>query len=298
MPGKNCRVVLGVDTPARGAYREAMNVFLFLRHSVPVIGICAVLAAVSAVPVSAGTVALASHQAVYDIHLHRAGAGAGVVAAGGRAFYRVERGCDGWQVENRTSLLLTYEGDQTVKQVWSQASWESEDGRSFRSRVAEYRPDGSAERITSRARLGPEGGTALFTEPEDIERALPAQTRFPMAHLQELLDIAAGGGGHLRRVLFDGGNTDNPYTVNVAVLGPADAQSAEAVRKRFDLLATSGWRMHMAFFPFGGRTATPDYEVTGTFRADGIVYELLQDFGTFSLSLTLRELELFGKPDC
>lgn len=281
-----------MDSNPRPAYRDGMNPRVFL--SLSLLGL---LAWAAAVPAKAGP-ALVPHQAVYDIRLDRAAAGGAIVGAVGRAVYRVEKACGGWLVENRTSLLIRYEGDQTLRQIWSQASWEADDGRAFRSRVVEYRPDGANERTTSRARLGDGGGEAIFTEPERFERSLPEGTRFPMAHLAEILDVAAAGKGRLRRVLFDGGNTDNPYTVNVAVLGDADPAKAEVLARRFKLEKAPGWRLHMAFFPHAGRAPVPDYEVTGSFRADGVAYDLVQDFGTFGLGLRLEELTLLDPPNC
>lgn len=242
------------------------------------------------------TAGLAAHKAVYEIRLDRA-AGGGVLAATGTAVYKVERVCSGWTMENLTSLTLSYEGEGDFRQMWTLASWESADGTDFRARVIEYGREGVVERVTSTAHVGPRGGRAVYSDPAPVERTLPVDTRFTMAHLAEVLEIAKGGGRQLSRVLFDGGNKDNPYTVNAVVLRPA-AAAAREVASRFKLPEVPAWRVHMAFFPYGVQSGEPDFEIEGTYRTDGIAADVVQDFGSFRLRLKLKDLKLIDNPDC
>lgn len=243
------------------------------------------------------TAALAGHKAVYEIRLDKA-AGGGVLAAAGTSVYKVERVCTGWTMENLTTLTLTYESEGDFRQMWTMASWESGDGADFRGRVIEYRPEGEVERVTSRAHVGPDGGRAVYTEPEPVERALPKDTRFTMTHLADVLATAKAGGRQLSRVLFDGGNKDNPYTVNAIILRKAPETEVKELARRFKLPDAPAWRVHMAFFPYGVQSGEPDFEIEGTYRADGIASDVVQDFGAFRLRLKLKELKLNGKPDC
>lgn len=246
---------------------------------------------------SVSTAALSGHKAVYDIRLDKA-PGGGVLAAAGTSVYKVDRACSGWTTENLTTLTLTYESEGDFRQMWTMATWESGDGADFRGRVIEYRTEGEVERVTSRAHVGVNGGRAVYSEPEPVERALPKDTRFTMTHLAEVLETAKAGGRQLSRVLFDGGNKDNPYTVNAIVLRQMPAAEASELARRFELPDMPAWRIHMAFFPYGVQTGEPDFEIEGTYRADGIASDVVQDFGSFRLRLKLKELKLTGKPDC
>jgi EipB-like len=238
------------------------------------------------------------HQALYQISLASADAKSGVVSARGAVLYRFTDACDGWTAENRTLLRLGYdEGDENESE-WSHLSWESKDGAAYRFRVRDVQNGELSDELEGQASLtGKTGGLAQFAKPDQSERQLPPGTLFPTHHMMALLAAAHAGKRLLATTVFDGASLDNPYTVNAvfAKAPPAIRRALAAKVKRPDLPV---WALRLAFFPAAASEATPKFEIGINFREDGIADDIVQDFGDFTLRLTLKHIELLPKPDC
>jgi len=239
------------------------------------------------------------HQALYRVSLASAEARSGIASVRGAVLYRFADVCDGWTVENRTLMRLGYGEGGESETEWSHLSWESKDGLRFRFHVRDVRDGEPFEEVEGEATLDRPGGpgTARFVRPEDSELALPAGTLFPTRHLAALLEAARSGRRHESRVVFDGSNLDNPYSIGAVIRKvPENARRALALRAKLD--ERPAWSLRLAFFPYAGREATPKFEIGLTVRDDGIADSIVQDFGDFVLRLTLQEVELLPEPDC
>jgi len=247
----------------------------------------------------AAGIELLSHRALYRMSLAEAAGSSQVIAGDGRMMYRVARGCDGWTVENRTFLRLTYDDGRETETIWTFASWESSDGLDFRFR-ARYEQNGNTiEKLTGAARLDRVGGAgkATFADPADTIVSLPEGTMFPTAHMHAVLDAAVAGRRTLNRVVFDGASLDNPYSVN-AVFGVLPEEQALDMAEAASLPPVPSWWAQMAFFPVASRESLPEFEVSGRYRTDGVTDRLTQDFGDFALKVDLDRLEVLPAPEC
>lgn len=252
-----------------------------------------------AVPAELAAAELLSHRAIYRMSLDAATGGSEVIAADGMMLYRFAAACDGWTVENRTYLRLSYENGADTETVWTFVSWEAADGLKFRFN-ARYEQDGSVmEKLRGEARLkSPDaGGSARFSLPEEKVVELPAGTLFPTEHMRELVAAAQADRILLDEVVFDGSSLENPYRVN-AIMAALPAAEAEAVAKAADLPPSPAWWVRMAFFPSRGDEPLPEFELGARYRDDGVADEITQHFEDFSLVLRLKELEVLPKPDC
>lgn len=260
--------------------------------------------AVLAVPgegVQAGAAAgtLQPHRAIYRLSLAKTATRGDVAAADGSMFYRFAQGCDGWTVENRTVLQLTFQSGGEAETIWTFASWESADGLQFRF-YTRYEQDGEmVERLAGRAVLEGVGGagTVTFTEPADRVIALPLGTVFPAEHIRVLIQAAQRGQRTLETVVFDGASLDNPYLIH-AVVKPLAKTQYEPLAAKTGLSPIPAWFTHMAFFPYSQRAPEPEFEIAAQYRADGIADRIIQYFSEFTLSVQLGEFEALAKPEC
>lgn len=264
--------------------------------------ICVVLALlVVAVPAELAAAELLSHRAIYRMSLDGATGGSDVVAADGMMLYRFTEACDGWTVENRTYLRLSYERGTDTETVWTFVSWEAADGKKFRFN-ARYEQDGSViEKLRGEASLKAAGarGTARFSLPEEQVVRLPSGTMFPTEHMRKLVTAAQAEQKILSEVVFDGSSLENPYRVN-AVLAPLSPGQAKALAEAAGLPPSPAWWVRMAFFPYyeEGEDALPEFELGARYRDDGVADQITQHFDDFSLVLRLRDLEALPRPDC
>jgi hypothetical protein len=257
------------------------------------------LSLVTLAPQGLGAVELLPHRAVYRMSLISATRGSEVVGADGAMFYRFAQGCDGWTIENRTYLRLTYESGADTETVWTYASWEANDGLGFRFH-ARYDQNGRIiEKLEGEADLSAKGasGTARFVRPAEKVIKLPEGTLFPTEHMRKFIDVAAAGGKSLAEVVFDGASLDNPFLVN-ALFGPLSQADADAVATAAGLAPSPAWWARMAFFPYYSPTALPEFEIGAEYRADGVADSITQHFDDFTLKVRLKELEILPPPEC
>lgn len=249
---------------------------------------------------------LAPHQAIYAMHLSSTKFGSGVTNASGNMSYKFSDSCDGWTVENKTVLSFSYSDGEPVATTWDFVTWESKDGLHYRFRVRSTRDGVVNEEIAGTAQLEGhgKGGVAKYNLPEPKIMRLPKGTIFPTDHTRHVLETAQKGERILHRTLFDGTGTDGTFNVN-ALIGrtlsintPSAGFASNNTAINKSLLSVPSWPTQMAFYPAGDTNSMPDYEVTVRYFANGVVDDVLQSFGTFSLKGTLERLEILPKPDC
>lgn len=242
---------------------------------------------------------LLPHRASYRMSLASATRTSGLVAAKGVMIYTFGKSCDGWTVENRTHLALTYESGAYAETLWTFVSWESADGLDFRFR-AQFEESGRiVEKVRGYATLTGKGGagTAWLAEPAETEIELPEGTIFPTEHMIRLIAAGERGDSALAEIVFDGTSLQNPYLVN-ALLGPLPRHAEQALADSAGLSPAPAWWTRLAYFPLHSREPTPEFELGAHYRADGVASEITQQFDDFTLRVRLDRLETLARPEC
>lgn len=269
---------------------------------ISVLGFAAAVVGANPTPVAAEEVpiALAAYKAVYRITLETARHESAVVGANGKMIHRFYRNCDAWLTQAATVLDLHYDDDSHGQLFWKHGAWESFKGDRFRSIVSETHADGGEHQIKASVQLPQRGsaGVARYSAPKEFETPLPVGTLFPVGHFKEVLAAAQEGRSQISSVLFDGTSEDNPFDVHAAILGPASPAEVAATNRKFGLTPVPAWRIQMVFVPRMDSAGVPDYEVEATYREDGIATKIIQDFGSFSVRIALKELEKLAGPEC
>lgn len=265
-----------------------------------------------------------SHRVVYQMNLGKATSGASVQAANGQMFYRFQQGCADWEVETRVFLRLTHglqDGTEDVETTWTYESFEDFGGDRFRFDV-EHKHNGSViETLAGNAWRTVRGATATYDTGND-DKNMPRSAMFPTAHLEAVLERARQGETRFSDVVFDGASEQNPYRVNVFVVGRVMASSNEP-KKKPKIIAGSRqvpvimsnadafqkaslgqlpkspvWRVRLAYFPTENASDLPEFEIEVDFREDGVAQRIIQDFGDFQLNLTPVQFEVLPPKAC
>ena len=63
-------------------------------------------------------------------------------------------------------------------------------------------------------------------------------------------------------------------------------------------MTPKSWRVKLAFFPQASKEADPDYEITVRLYANGVVGDMVLEYGNFSLDAKLDKAEALAKPKC
>jgi hypothetical protein len=250
--------------------------------------------------VAVAGVDLLPHRAVYAMSLGDRDGGGDIVRAAGQMVYRFAETCDGWTVENKTLLSLSYEDGRDVKTRWSFASFETLDGGRYQF-SSRYDQDGETlEELRGVAEQPEHDGQpkeAVFAEPNDHLVPLPDGTVFPTDHIKEMIQAANEGQQTVSRVVFDGASLKNPYFVN-AVITRKPAEGLEKLAASTGLPELPSWKIRMAFFLYDADAELPEFEIEALYRADGVADEIVQHFDDFSLRVRLKSIEVLDRPDC
>ena len=262
----------------------------------------AVLAALAAGPGgwrAANAAGFLPHRAVYDLSLAKSSSGGTMARAEGKLEFEWADVCTGWTVSQRTRVRMVTNEGRAIEFGWSLNALESRDGRRYRFFIRRINADGSDEDVRGEARLPAPGlrGTAVFDAPKSRTVALAKGTLFPTAHSLALMEAAAKDALPLWRTVFDGSGDDGRFGVNAAL---TEALAADA-RKGFQsplLRGQESWRLRLAYFGMDETVSEPEHEQALRIYANGIVDEMLLDYGEFVLRADLELLEALAPLDC
>jgi hypothetical protein len=251
---------------------------------------------------------IAPYRAIYHLTLVSTKPSSGVVGASGAMFDEWGETCDGLTEQERSYLRLDYDGEDSVTLTTTLVDWESKDGLQFRFNQRRLRNGEPDEEIKGEARLdGPgKGGTAEFTKPEPTTLTLAPGVLFPMSHTRFLIKRAQTGERLVVAQVFDGGAVENASEVSAAIAQKLAPGTRQPIGKAKATVKASGdpsldrpaWRMRLAYFLPDPNAETPDYEETILLLDNGVVQDMLLDYGDYVIHATLDEIEKLPKPRC
>lgn len=252
-------------------------------------------AAVAATPIQ-------PHRAIYELALSSSQSGSGIIGAGGQLYFEWADACDGWAVEQRYKLRLSYtDSDDSDLQI-SLVSWEAKNGQRYRFEVKKMSNGEIDEDIRGTAQVSKgKRGLARFTTPEPARFTLPKDVLFPSAHTIALIEAAKAGQVFLSRHVFDGGSVEGATLVSAAISLARPANPKEAN----PLLKGRSWGMRMAFFPDAAGVdpqtqgeEQPDYELGADLLENGVSRAMTLDYGQFAVRAKLLKVEPLAAAKC
>lgn len=250
-------------------------------------------------PASAA-VTFTPHRAVYELSLEKSRANGSISRAQGKLEFEWADICTGWTVRQKTLVQLVSEDGRVIDFGWTLNSLESKDGTYYRFFIRRLNAGTATEIQRGEARLdGPgQGGIATYSEPEAREVMLPKGTLFPTAHSLLLMSAAENDRFPLWRKIFDGSGDDGGlYGISAAFTGAIPA-GAKAQLKSPLLQGKKSWRLQLAYYGADESVSLPEHEQLFRIYANGIVDEMLLDYGDFTLRADLTTLEALPAPQC
>lgn len=251
---------------------------------------------------------LAPHRAVYDLKLEKSLNSANLTDANGRMVFEVTGSkCEGYLVSMRFLLsVLDTKGTTNLTDVRS-SSWEDGGAQRFRFNTSQYYNQKlSKTTIGDAARqqkgLGikvkiksPKQGSAKFKE----------KTYFPTEHTKLVIDYAIEGKKFLNAPIYDGSENGNTLYDTTTFIGKEYKEDkfvlTSKIKNLDQLKGMKSWPVAMSFFDTKKSTKQdllPDYEISFRLYKNGVSRELLIDYGDFSLTGELKNIEFFPQTKC
>lgn len=263
------------------------------------------IAVIAAAPAWAAGIAVDPHEALYSLTLDSAKAASGVVAANGAMFYKWGETCDGWTLEQRFHLRISYAEQDPTEISSTLVTYESKDGLRYRFNERRLRNGELDAEIRGEARLdGPgKGGVAEFTKPEATTLKLRPGVLFPTAHTLTLIKAAEAHEQFISRYVFDGSEVENAGEVSAFIGAPLPPPGPKATKPLNDpLLQHQSWPMRLAFFPATGSGASdqtePDYELSMRLLENGVSQDMKLDYSDYVIGAMLTDIKALPRPGC
>ena len=263
--------------------------------------VCAIYSGITiAFAVETNRDSLQPHKALYKISLVEAKSGAQIVNVSGDMYYEMTMTCDAWLTDHRFNLRYEYADAPSIQVKSNFATYESFDGKDFNFTSTRRRNGVIYEEIQGYAVLGPDGGQAVYKNPEGVTFQLPKNTRFPMRHTLDLLAEAKKRKRFFNSTVFDGSDDEGPVEINAFIGETVNVIAGMEAAPKIDmtLLNTPAREMRLAFFPLNEVNAQADYEMEMHFHDNGVVSNMVVEYQTFSIEQDLIALEKLSSPKC
>lgn len=257
---------------------------------------------------SAVAQALTPHRAVYDLSLARADASVNMLSAKGRLVYEISGApCEGFTVNSRfVTRTVDREGSTQLNDLRSATFETFEPGAEFNFVNQTLVGDEVASVLDGTATAKASGTIVAITQPKTSAVELPRAV-FPTQHTFLLLEAAADGDRVIEAPVFDGGGNADEVFNTTSLIGSGETGLPEASERERAVFAAlpdaDGMSVHKLVISYFSQDSTggegvPEYVISFQMLNNGISYDATFDYGGFTLTGRLAELELGPASDC
>jgi hypothetical protein len=277
----------------------------------PVVGLLAAVAlpspALAQGIAQGGTIALASHRAVYELKLTTTRGKRPMESARGRILYDFSgSACEGYALQFRqVSELNSGEGKVAVSDLRA-TSWEEGEAKRLRFHSQNYFDERLRDSVDGEAERGSGGVAVRLTKPADKSLDLKTDLVFPTEHVRRIIAAARDGKTLLQVAVYDGSDTGEKVYDTLAVIGkpiaPSEHKPSDALAGQGAFDALTRWPVTISYFDRSagekGGEQTPIYAITFELYENGVSRALLLDYGDFVLSGEMTSIEMKSARPC
>jgi hypothetical protein len=255
----------------------------------------------------AGTVALASHRAVYELKLTTTRGKRPMESARGRILYDFSGSvCEGYALQFRqVSELNSGEGRVAISDLRA-TSWEEGEARRLRFHSENYFDERLRDTVDGEAERGRDGVAVRLTKPAGKNLDLKTDLAFPTEHVRRIIAAAKEGKTLLQVAVYDGSDTGEKVYDTLSVIGrpiaPSEHKPSDALASQGAFEALTRWPVTISYFDrsAGEKSGeqTPIYAITFELYENGVSWALLLDYGDFVLSGEMTSIEMKSTRPC
>lgn len=244
--------------------------------------------------------ALVPHRAVYDLELKDASDRSGIAGMYGRMVYEFNgSACAGYTVSFR--FVTQVDTGEEVRLTDQQTTtYEDLKNGNFRFLTRSFTDEKLDKEVRGMAHEEKAGVKVELTAPDKREIELAA-SRFPTAHMMEVISRAKKGESLFEARIFDGSDSGDKTLITSTFVGKSRKPTADEpdAGKAGKLSGDNYWPVTISYFNDDkSGDALPIYRMSFKLYENGITRDLTMDYGDFVLSGKLADLEVFKSEDC
>lgn len=254
---------------------------------------------------SGAVASVATHKALYEFKLLSADSSVGLSSVDGKMYFEQDDTCDAWTTDRRFATRYFYTEQESDQDNSHYIAFESKDGQQF-SFSSERQENGEVtEKLRGSVEAAAEGAArAVYSRPEGVSYRLPPGYLLPIGHNIEIIRRAQAGESFYDAAVFDGTDADGPVEVSTFIgskATDAEIRNIAARHKKIDarLLTPDAWHVRMAVFPLEDTVEMlPSYEMEMVMHDNGVVSDVIIDYGSFRIAQKLVALEKLPPKKC
>lgn len=243
------------------------------------------------------------HRAVYDLTLKQASERSGIDAIYGRMVYEFTgAACKGYTTRFRFATRIDAGGDARLSDQ-RLTSFEDSKAGTFRFENQAFTDEQLDKEVKGTANRKP-GGLTVELAGEGARKLDLPESVFPTEHMQEVIANALKGNPMFDARLFDGSEDGDKSLLVTTIIGKqvtGDAAKADGAEEKAgaSLAAKPWWPVTASYFEDGGAgDSEPAYRLSFKLYDNGISRDLVMDYGDFSLTGKLAQLDLLPEESC
>ena len=241
------------------------------------------------------------HRAIYKIDLQESQESSGVTSAEGRMVFEIAgNACEGYTMSQRLVVLMGNRDDADQLLDFRVSTFESGDGGLYRFASRTYLDEVIVEQATGTAERKSGAVQVALDSPGKKSLTFDQSVLFPSQHLQALLKAARADQRFFSTSIYEGAGQGERADVVTAIIG-----SAEQTENREGLIeGKMAWPISIAYFNGRGGEAdrsgeeVPDYQMSFTLFENGVARKLRMNYGDYTLSGELQELDALETSEC
>ena len=223
-----------------------------------------------------------AHEAIYNLNIGKVTNSSKVHNAIGQMHLSVREVCDGWVVNQNTSIDITDKNGSQVRNMFRYSSWESKNHDTFRfiSKVI----INNEEVITYEGQSLKKNNSAevIYIKPTNRVIEIPKETLYPMQHFFKILSNDLSG-KFLNSLVFTGEDENSLNNVTSFVLDKIN---------KYKIIRSAN-------FAYEDDVSKPKNEIEILVKStDGVVHKVVFDYFEYQIIGSLEEYNYLDKPNC
>ena len=252
-----------------------------------------------------GSIALASHLAIYDLKLADSRGKRALETVQGRIVYDFSSACEGYGLKFRQVTQLNSEGKSAMSDLRA-TSWEDVAAKSFRFHSQNFLDEHLVEAVDGNAERQLEGVAIRLTKPEE-KKFEAGQVVFPTEHMRQIIAAARAGKSLLQVSVYDGSDNGQKVYNTLSVIGQAippekATPSPDPSTTNAQMKLLTRWPVTVSYYDRDVKKKdgeqTPVYAMSFELFENGVSRALVLDYNDFVISGALGKFDVKDAKPC
>ena len=230
-------------------------------------------------------VSFKSHEAIYHLNMGQVTSSSKIHNVNGEMHLSVKFVCDGWIVNQNTTIDITDKNGSQLRNIFRYSTWESKNHETLRFISKVIINGEEVSNYEGKSYIKDGMGKIIFLKPHNKEINIPVNTLFPMKHFFISLYV----------------NKVETF-FNYIVFTGEDDQSLNNVSSfsKYDIYENNKYKIiRSAIYSYNDYSSQPENEIEILVNSkSGVVKKVIFDYLDYQIIGDLQDVQYYNEPEC